>query len=99
MIKRFYSDYVRHALRFYSRNLENPVFKCQADEKNWIACDTILSQYFPSYKDALISVYQAFDTMGDNVYESAKRFNIPQANIWMMMESLEKHIAEERGLI
>lgn len=99
MIKQYYSDYVRHALRFYSRNLENPVFRCIATEKNWIACDTVLDKYFPKYKEVLISVYQSFDTMGDNVYETAKKYNLPQDCIWTMMGNLEKLIAQERGLI
>ena len=99
MTKKFYSDYVRHALRFYSRNLESPVFNCPATQKNWIACDTVLNEHFPRYKDVLISVYSGFDTMGDNVYEAAKKYNMPQDNIWTMMEELEKLIARERGLI
>lgn len=99
MTKKYYSDYVRHALRFYSRHLENPIFNCIANEKNWIACDTILDKHFPRYKAVLISVYKPFDTMEDNVYESAKRHNIPQDNIWTMMDELERLVAQERGLI
>lgn len=99
MIKKFYSDYVRHALRFYSRNLEAPIFRSISAEKNWNACETVLNKYFPKYKDALVSLYQANDTMGDNVYEAAKRFSISQDYLWTMMDSLERHIAEERGLI
>lgn len=99
MTKKFYSDYVRHALRFYARNLELPVFNCIAAKKNWDACDTILNNHFPRYKEVLISVYGAFDTMGDNVYEAAKKYNMVQETIWTMMEDLERLIAKERGLI
>lgn len=99
MIKKYYSDYVRHALRFYSRNLVAPTFNCIAAQKNWHACENILNEYFPRYKGLLISVYKPFDTMGDNVYESAKKYNMPQENIWTMMDELERLIAQERGLI
>ena len=99
MIKKHYSDYVRHALRFYSRNLENPIFKCIIARQNWNACDTVLNKHFPAYKDILISVYQSFDTMGDNVYQTAKKYDIPQDNIWAMMDELERRVAQERGLI
>lgn len=99
MTKKSYSDYVRHALRYYSRNLVSPVYKCIADEKNWNACDSVLDKYFPYYKEALISVYQGFDTVGDNVYETSKKYNIPQDNIWKMMKDLERFVARERGLI
>lgn len=99
MIKKYYSDYVRYALRFYSRNLKNPAFNCIASEKNWNACDKVLNLHFPIYKDVLLSVYQGRDTMGDNVYETSKIYNVPQDKIWAMMDNLEKLIAQERGLI
>ena len=99
MTKKYYSEYVRHALRFYARNLEEPTFNCIATQKNWNACDTILNTHFPRYKGMLISVYKPFDTMGDNVYETAKKWNIPQETIWTMMDELERLVAQERGLI
>lgn len=99
MTKKHYSDYVRHALRFYSRNLNNPIFKCIVAQQNWKACNTVLNEHFANCKEILIAVYQPFDTMGDNVYEAAKRFDIPQDNIWAMMDDLEKRVAQERGLI
>ena len=99
MNKRFYSDYVRNALRFYSRNLDIKVFNCIASKRNWNACNNVLNLHFPLYKEVLISVYKGYDTMGDNVYETAKKYNIPQDKIWAMMERLERLIAVERGWI
>lgn len=99
MNKKYYSEYVRHAIRFYSRHLENPTFNSIAAQKNWIVCDTVLNHYFPRYKEVLISVYKPFDTMGDNVYQASRQYNIPQDNIWTMMDELERLIAVERGLL
>jgi hypothetical protein len=99
MIKKHYSDYVRHALRYYTRNLENPVFKCLVSQQNWLVCHSVINRYFSEHKEVLIAVYQPFDTMGDNVYQASKKHNIPQDNIWSMMADLEKLIAQERGLI
>lgn len=99
MVKKHYSDYVRHALRFYTRNLEKPVFKCLVSQQNWLVCNSVINRYFPEHKEVLVSVYQAFDTMGDNVYQASKKYNIPQDNIWSMMADLERLIAQERGLI
>ena len=99
MIKKFYSDYVRHAVRFYSRNPMPTEFRCEADRKNWYACDTVLDKHFPRYKIVLISVYESHDTIGDSVYETAKMYNIPQDNLWKMMGDLEMLVAKERGLI
>ena len=99
MVKKYYSEYVRHAIRFYARNLVNPSFNCIAAEKNWNACDKVLNKHFSKYKELLVSIYQAFDTMADNVYEAANKYHIPQDYIWVMMESFEKRVAQERGLI
>ena len=46
MNKPFYTDYVRHALRFYTRNLSlYPPFKKRADMENWLACDGVVKDY------------------------------------------------------
>lgn len=99
MVKKYYSEYVRHILRFYCRNLEKPVFNNIVSQQNWLVCNSVLNRHFHDYKEVLISVYQPFDTMGDNVYQAAKKYNLPQDNIWVMMADLEKLIAQERGLI
>jgi hypothetical protein len=99
MVKKYYSEYVRHALRFYARNLEKPVFKNIVSQQNWLVCNSVFLRHFPEYKEVLISVYQPFDTMADNVYQASKKYNIPQDNIWVMMADLERIIAQERGLI
>ena len=99
MVKKYYSDYVRHALRFYARHQNMPLFNRMAEQRDWNACRTVLNEHFSEYKELLISVYQAFDTMADNVYEAAKKYNVPQDNIWSMMADLEKRVAIERGLL
>ena len=100
MVKKHYSDYVRHALRFYARNQNSPMCnKSLATQQDWNACNIVLSGHFTEHKELLLSVYLPFDTMADNVYDAAKKFNIPQDNIWAMMADLEKRVAIERGLI
>ena len=99
MVKKHYSDYVRHALRFYARNVDTPVFKNIISQQNWLVCNSVINRHFLEHKEVLIAVYQPFDTMGDNVYQASKKYNIPQDNIWVMMADLEKIIAQERGLI
>jgi hypothetical protein len=99
MVKKHYSDYVRHALRFYTRNLDKPIFHNIISQQNWLVCNSVINRHFPEHKEVIIAVYQPFDTMGDNVYQTSKKYNIPQDNIWVMMADLEKLIAQERGLI
>ena len=95
----FYSDYVRHALRFYSRNLQLSRFKTEADHNNWLACHDVITKYSDRDRDILVTVYSGFDTLADNVYETAKKFNINQNIIWDMMKDVERKIAQARGLI
>ena len=99
MNKPFYTDYVRHALRFYSRNLTQPRFKKGSDKENWWACHYSIRKYSERDKDILVYVYGSYDTLADNVYAMAKKYSINQSIIWDMMKEFEREIAEERGLL
>lgn len=97
--KPFYTDYVRHALRFYSRNLHHPRFKKDVDKENWMACHYVIGKYSNRDKDILSYVYGSYDTLADNVYTMAKKYNINQNIIWDMMKEFEREIAIERKLL
>lgn len=99
MNRPFYSEYVRHALRFYTRNLTQPVFKTEVDKNNWFACQVVLSNYPEIDREILIEAYSGYDTLADNVYEVAKKRGINQAIIWDEMKEVERDIAKERGLL
>ncbi len=99
MIRPFYSEYVRHCLRFYTRNLRKPPFKTETDRMNWLACDSVLKGYSDREKGYLIAVYSGYDTLADNVYETAKKHDINQSIIWDMTKEVERKIAKRRGLI
>lgn len=100
MSKPFYSDYVRHMMRFYSRN-PNPLqsFKSDVDKENWIACNQSIRSYSTKEKHILIYVYGGYDTLPDNVYEMAKKHHINQNVIWDMMKDFEHKLAKQRNLI
>ena len=99
MHKPFYTDYVRHALRFYSRNLTQPLFKKGVDKENWLSCHDVISKYSERDKDILVYVYGSYDTLADNVYVMSKKHSINQSIIWDMMKEFEQKIAEKRGLL
>ena len=99
MNRPFYSEYVRHALRFYTRNLSKPRFKSDVDKNNWFACESVLKAYSEVEREILAMVYGGYDTLSDNVYETAKKYNINQAIIWDTMKDVEKKIAKKRGLL
>ena len=99
MNKPFYTDYIRHALRFYTRNLTQPKFKKEVDKENWLACNKVIRLYSDRDKDILVYVYGSYDTLADNVYAMSKKYSINQNIIWDTMKEFERKIAEERGLL
>ena len=98
MSKPYYTDYVRHALRFYTRN-PNPTFNTEVDKNNWYACHRAIEHCTDRDKDILLRVYGLYDTLADNVYEVAKMYSIDQNIIWEMMKDFERSVAKKRGLI
>ena len=99
MSRPYYSEYVRHCMRFYSRNLHNPIFKTEVDERNWNACDSAVKGLTDKFKDILVIVYGGYDTLADEVYNASRRYSINQNIIWDLMKDFEKAVAKERGLI
>lgn len=100
MSKPFYSDYVRHMMRFYSRTKDTlPHRKSDADQQNWLSCCKVIDSYSDRDKDILVSVYGGYDTLADNVYEVAKKYHMNQNIIWDMMKELERRVAKQRGLV
>lgn len=99
MNKHYYSEYVRHCMRFYSRNIDKPRFNTDVDKNNWYACHKAIERYSDRDKDILIRVYGMYDTLADNVYEVAKLYAIDQNIIWDMLKEFERVVARKRGLI
>ena len=95
----FYTEYVRHCMRFYARNTEKPRFNTEVDKSNWFACHRALERYSEQDRDTLIRVYGAYDTLADNVYEVAKANQIDQNIIWDLIKDFERNVARKRGLI
>lgn len=99
MNKPYYSEYVRHSLRFYTRNLSLKSFKSEPDKNNWYACHNAMKDYSDEDKEILISVYSGYDTLPDEVYKASNKFHIPQNKIWDMMKIFERRVGKRRGLL
>lgn len=95
----FYLDYVRHTLRFYTRNPHIVRFKTEVDHANWFACHEVFKDYSNRDRDILMAVYSGFDTLADNVYSASIKFNLNQNIIWDMMKDFERKVAQARKLI
>lgn len=99
MSRPFYSEYVRHCMRFYARNLTNPTFKTHVDKMNWEACHAEIMCLSDKTKDILVTVYGGFDTLPDEVYNASRKYSMNQNIIWDMMKDFERAVAKQRGLI
>lgn len=99
MNKHYYSEYVRHCMRFYSRNINNPRFNTDVDKNNWYACHRAIERFSERDKDVLLRVYSLRDTMADNIFETAKLYNMDQTVIWDMVKDFERSVAKKRGLL
>jgi hypothetical protein len=98
MSKHFYTEYVRHCLRYYARN-RKPRFNTEVDKNNWNACYRAIERYSDRDKDIFLRVYGMRDTLADNVYEASQIYLIDQNIIWDMIKDLESRVAKKRGLI
>ena len=111
-MKAFYSEYVRHCMKFYTRH-PRPDFKNEIDRLNWQACDCALESYPAAQRRIFRAVYSSDDTMPDNervtwalcaqlpdnVYQAAKELGVDQSAIWKLIKDLERRIAKRRMLI
>ena len=103
-LKPYYSEFVRHCLRYYFKTLEesnggHPVFKSDADRENWSACYHTLKHYSQNNVEIIGEIYSSFDTIADKIYQLSKLKRIPQDTIWNLINTTERKIAKKRGLI
>ena len=99
MSRTYYTDYVRHMLRFYSRNYDLHSFKSDVDKSNWLSCKSVLDTLSENDRDMLIQVYGGFDTLADEVFNTSREYKIDQNIIWDLMKKVENKIAHRRKLI
>lgn len=97
-MRTFYSEYVQHCMRFYTRH-SNPKFKSDADKQNWKACDSALNGFSDNERDILLTIYREGDTIPDNIYNLCAERNIKQDIVWKLVNELERKVAKRRNLI
>ena len=101
-MRKHYSEYVRHCLRFYIATLEvgtAPKFKTAADRTNWLCCRYVVENLDQNDLDFVKQLYSPGDTVPDKVYALAKEHKMSQSYLWSLMDDLEYKIAKKRGLI
>lgn len=103
-MKPYYSEFVRHCLRYYIKTLDEgkggcPRFRTVAERENWKACHEVLKNYSESDMETIAHLYRPGDTIADKIYLLAKDKKISQDSIWSLINSTERRIAQERGLV
>ena len=98
-MKTYYTDYINHILRFYTRHYFYDKFKSDVDRLNYLSADNVFAKLDDKEKLILIDIYSCNDTMGDNVYKIAKMYGINQDKIWTLINKVSNKIAKERKLI
>lgn len=98
-----YAEYVKFAMRSYLAREMNGCPESEigvvALEKNWLACNSAFQSFNEDERLILKEVYGSYDTMPDNVYQAAKRRNVPQNDVWQTINRFESEFARLRGLI
>ena len=101
-MRRHYSEYVRHCLRFYIATLEvgtAPKFKTAAEKANWTSCHEVVPNLEPRELEFVKELYSQGDTIPDKIYSLARDRKMPQAYFWNLLDDLEYKIAQKRGMI
>ena len=103
-MKPYYSEYVRHCLRFYIMTLDegkggHPIFKSEVDKANWSACYHVLKDYSEDNMDVIAEIYRPGDTISDKIYQMAKNKRVHQDTLWGLINATERKIAKKRGLL
>ena len=97
-MKSYYSDYVTHMLRYFSRH-DKKYSNNEISKLNWSACDTVLKKLPAKDRSILMEVYWGKGTLADNIYQVSRLNGLPQNTIWILVRSVEAKIAKARGLI
>lgn len=103
-MKPYYSEYVRHCLRYYVKTQDeghggHPIFKSEADKENWSACYHVLKDCSPKNLEIIYEIYRPGDTVSDKIYQLSLSKRVPQDTIWNLINAIERKIAKKRGLL
>ena len=100
MNRPFYSDYVRHMMRFYTRTANiKPTFKTEVDRINWHTCEEVMKGYPEVERESFFAIYSGFDTLTNEVFEVAQVRSVKASVVWDAMKEFERKVAKRRGLI
>lgn len=98
-MKNYYSDYIRHCLRFYVRHPLPATFRSDVDRQNWMACHLCIQSLNKDQQETIREIYGTGDTIADNIYHRSQNTGTQQDSIWKLVHDIERQIAQRRGLV
>lgn len=97
-MRTFYSEYVQHCMRFYSRH-SDPEFRTEVDKLNWKACESALKGFTDKDRELLLEIYKRQETVSEGICNIANAKSLNQNDLWKLVGDLERKVAKRRNLI
>ena len=99
--KKFYTDYVNHAVRFYMTTPDSLQLAghSPADLANWVSVQTALSEMPQEDQELVRTVVGANEPTEMAVRRFADRYDRTMSDLWTVMNGFTKRVAVLRGLI
>lgn len=99
--KKFYTDYVNHAVRFFmtTPNSLQLAGHSPADLSNWVSVQTALSELTDEDQELVRSVVGAAEPTEVVVKRFANYCGRPVQELWTVLNGFTKRVAILRGLI
>lgn len=97
-MRTFYSEYVQHCMRFYSRH-SDPEFRTEVDKLNWKACESALKGFADKDRELLLEIYKRQETVSEGICNIANAKSLNQNDLWKLVGDLERKVAKRRNLI
>ena len=97
-MRTFYSEYVQHCMRFYSRH-SDPEFRTEVDKLNWKACESALKAFADKDRELLLEIYRRQETVAEGISNIANAKSLDQNDLWKLVGDLERKVAKRRNLI
>lgn len=97
-MRKYYSEFVGHCVRFYVRNLTIKYYRSKADELNYLAVKDCFEELSAEDKDIITECFIAKDFPAQ-VKEVAKRNALTESKVWEKIGDFEESVAKRRGII
>lgn len=98
MRKRYYSDYVRHMVRFYNSRKSEPT---PPNDLNFKICEKVFKRYDGNVETIMCEFCTNDLNLSDNEFVDyiCDKLTVSPVEVWRTIRQLEREIASERGLL